>query len=229
MDQISQTLINSPNVASTLRIKYCRTAKELQTFISPFVPSSKKPGKLLYLGISILLSPTTGLLDAFAFATPSDEIIVLAATEPQTGDVIDFTTPDMSAFADILLGKDEKVLITGLNMSRIAMHVRHNLKLHTRGVELSELASDSNRVLSAGTLTKLWLDPEVDTFAVDTLWDGPPTDVINRIEKLCLRAWITTRYVRVFFFKINIRRYACVLTCMLQDCVSSYRNEVTCI
>ena len=203
MDRISQVLIKSPDVASILRVTYCKSEEELSTSIISSLPSKSK--KRVYLGVAILLTPTTGLLEAIAFATPADEIFVFKVTRRwKLSNILDVlsSSPRTSALSDILLSRN--AVLTGLPMARIIMHIRNGLKLHVRGLDLAELMLGMGETSSPGALVaKLWPESEVDTFAIDTIWDAVPSDSISEsrsFDLLCLRAWVTTKCVLLLSF-----------------------------
>ena len=101
----------------------------------------------------------------------------------------------------MLTGYDEVgPYLVAFGMARVAMHIRANLGVHVRGVNLADAMAFKNSALSRGTIVKEILDPCADTSSVNSVWE-PVTEETKedpiRLRNLYLRAWLSAMYVRL--------------------------------
>ena len=146
------------------------------------------------MGVSVLLSEGTALLEAIAIATSSDKIYIF---RPRSSRKLK-SKPDPAATADAIapLLRGERTILVGFGIARIAMHVRHGLNVHVRGVEVTDTSSPDDRKLSPGAFMKKYVYAEANTFAIDTLWDAVPSNLENEgsnLQHVALRAWLTMK------------------------------------
>ena len=186
MPTLSQNLVKTQGVFRSLEWNIYKTEHDLAASLDRELHRVPSP----VLGLAISLS-SEGTLEALALATPRRVFVLYFR-----GHAVKRSSREMSeragtdAFAAFLSGQKKPVL--GFGMARLAMHVRHGVSAHVRGIDLSSMSPKN----SPGEFVKSLLDQTADQFAIDTLWDAFPAELQNdprRLEFLCLRAWLSAR------------------------------------
>lgn len=181
-----QVLLPGYRQTRGLKSTFARTANELTLELKAMVSSNSKVVKVV--GISILLT-VDGQLEAVALAA-QDKIVVFY---PRNVKESKHSIEGCSAFTSLLTDHDHGSWLVSFGMTRVAFHIRGNLKVHVRGVEIADAFLLEDRTLSPGAIIKDHIDPCADSFMVNRVWD-PVTeetkDDPERLQNLCLRAWL---------------------------------------
>ncbi|KAL5478689.1 hypothetical protein ACEPAI_1966 [Sanghuangporus weigelae] len=189
MEPFEQSLVNAHDAPKFLRPAFFRSSKDFSAAVLSVI--DRVPDLPPILGVAILLAVDDTSLEALAVSTTSDKIFILHTRNSPLLGGISLSEPGIDA---LLRGKE--ALLVGFGMARIAMHIRHGVNSHVRGLEVTEAATPKEMNLSPGAFVKNYVDPDANTFGVDTLWDALPCESgidYNRLESLAFRAWLTSR------------------------------------
>ena len=136
------------------------------------------------LGVSLSLSAEG--VDAIAFSSIST-VFYIRTTRMST-----IRQGRLLPLAPLLNG--ELACLAGFSMARLAIHVKRDLELHVRGVDLSTILSPSTRApWSTAEFIYKRIDPSRDRFRIFELWYPAVDD--KELERLCLRAWVSAVWV----------------------------------
>lgn len=194
MEPFEQHLVGTSCAPNTLSPALFRSPKDFSASVFRAINGVPNPPPVL--GVAILLTIEGALLEALAISTPTNEVFILRT---RNCSLIGETRSPASGDDDLArLLRGRRAQLVGFGMARIAMHVRHELNSHVRGLEITEAATPKERNLSPGAFVNKYVDPKANSFDVDTLWDALPYNSgagSSRLENLAMRAWLTARRV----------------------------------
>ena len=192
MEPFEQSLVNTSDAPNTLRPVIFRSPKDFSA--SVFRAIGRVSSSTPIVGVAISLTVEDALLESLAISTSTDEIFILRTRNSSL--VMETRSPASGDDDLACLLRGQGAQLIGFGMARIAMHVRHALNSHVRGLEITEAATPKERNLSPGAFVKKYVDPTVNSFDVDTLWDALPSNSgigYSGLEDLAKRAWLTSR------------------------------------
>lgn len=193
---LTQDIVNGLDIPRKLEWHVYKATTDLTSAIERQLQHPRSPRCLI--GISVLLS-SDAELEAIGFSI-ADRVFVyyprVAGLAARKG-----SSSGVDAFASLL--NSQNGCLVGFGMTRTAMHIRHAVNTHVRGMDLLSVLTGKKN-MSPGELVRDTIDPSLDPFVVNTLWDAFPAELENdprRLEFLCMRAWLAARSLKSIYLK----------------------------
>ncbi|KAL5510973.1 hypothetical protein ACEPAG_3692 [Sanghuangporus baumii] len=213
MEPFRQSLVDAYDAPEFLRPAFFTSSKDFSAAVLGII--DRIPDRSPILGVAILLAVDDASLEALAISTTSEKIFILHTRNSPLLGGISLSEPGIGA---LLRGKE--ALLVGFDMARIAMHIRHGVNTHVRGLEITEAAPPKERNLSPGAFVKNYVDPGANAFDIDTLWDAFPCESgtdYNRLQSLAFRSWLTSRVAATLDLRYGLKQREFVDTIYLSS------------
>ena len=130
-----------------------------------------------------------GKVEMIAFATPGEVFVISVEADNRPG-----LLPSDQSFGLLLLSTAG--ILVGFDMGKLALRLHRDLKLPTRGIDLSTLFAQNTRdPWRPSKFIGTKVSPLVNKFEVDNLWNSASEQGSRNV---CLRAWLAAWCVSVY-------------------------------